>query len=41
MLTIKSPGSGLKPNLVHKIIGKTAKEDIEGDTLIPAKALEW
>lgn len=41
MLTIKSPGSGLKPNLVHKIIGKIAKKDIEGDTLLPEDVLQW
>ncbi len=41
MITIKSPGSGLKPNLVHKIVGKIAKKDIEGDTLLPNEILEW
>ncbi len=41
MLTIKSPGSGLKPNLVHKIVGKVAKADIAGDTLLPDDILNW
>lgn len=41
MVTIKSPGNGLKPSLIHKLIGKTAKMDIEGDTVIPKEAMEW
>lgn len=41
MLTLKSPGSGLKANMVHKIAGKTAQREIQADTLIPEEALQW
>lgn len=41
MITVKSPGTGLKPNMVHKIVGKTAQKDIAEDTLIPEEALQW
>jgi sialic acid synthase len=41
MITIKSPGSGLKPNMIHKIVGKTAQRDLDADTLIPEDVLGW
>jgi len=41
MLTIKSPGSGLKPNMIHKIIGKVAQKDLAADALIPEEVLSW
>ncbi len=34
MLTCKSPGHGVKPTLIHTVIGKKAKEDIPEDTVI-------
>lgn len=34
MLTIKSPGYGIKPMDIHTVIGKTARVDIPGDTVI-------
>lgn len=34
MLCFKSPGYGIKPTLVHTVIGKTAKTDIPDDTVI-------
>lgn len=41
MLTVKSPGSGLKPNMVHRIVGKVAQQAIAEDTLIPKEVLDW
>lgn len=34
MLTCKSPGYGIKPTLMHTVVGKTAKTDIPEDTVI-------
>lgn len=34
MLTCKSPGHGIKPTLLHTVIGRTAKIDIAEDTII-------
>jgi sialic acid synthase SpsE len=34
MLTIKSPGYGIRPYLIHTVIGRLAKEDIPEDTVI-------
>jgi sialic acid synthase SpsE len=33
-LTVKGPGSGLKPKFIPEIIGKKAKTDIPGDTIL-------
>lgn len=41
MLTIKGPGTGLKPKHLNEIIGKTAQIDILEDTLIPKEASDW
>ncbi len=41
MLTVKSPGSGLKPYKINELLGKVAKIDIEEDTVIPKEALYW
>lgn len=41
MLMCKSPGYGLKPNMIDTIIGKTAKSDIGEDTVITADHIEW
>ena len=40
-LTVKSPGTGLKPKYIEKLIGKKAKQDISEDTLVPKEALRW
>ncbi len=34
MLAFKSPGHGIKPTLVHTVIGKKARTNIPGDTII-------
>jgi len=34
MITFKSPGYGIKPTLVHTVIGRQAKENIEEDTVL-------
>ncbi|QQG45429.1 MAG: N-acetylneuraminate synthase family protein [Candidatus Sungiibacteriota bacterium] len=34
MLTCKSPGHGIKPTLIHTVVGKTAKVDIPADTVL-------
>lgn len=39
MLTIKRPGTGIKPKFSEKIIGKTAKKDVKKDELINFKNL--
>ena len=41
MLTIKGPGTGLKPKYLSALYGKTAKHSIKADTLIPKEAIEW
>ncbi|MBI3274019.1 MAG: N-acetylneuraminate synthase family protein [Candidatus Colwellbacteria bacterium] len=41
MLTCKSPGYGLKPNMIEKVIGKTAKSDIGEDAVVTAEQIEW
>lgn len=40
-LTVKCPGTGLKPKYIDALVGKTAKKDIPKDTIIPAEALNW
>jgi sialic acid synthase SpsE len=40
-LTVKSPGTGLKPKYIEKLIGKIAKQDIPEDTIVPKEALRW
>ncbi len=39
MLTFKSPGYGIKPTLVHTVIGKFPKADIPEDTVITEEML--
>lgn len=39
MLVFKSPGYGIKPTEAHRVIGKTAKADIPGDTVITEEFL--
>ena len=41
MLTVKGPGTGLKPNAIPLLIGVVAESPIEGDSLVPAEALKW
>lgn len=40
-LTVKTPGSGLKPKYIEKLIGKIAKQYIPEDTIVPKEALRW
>jgi len=41
MLTVKGPGTGLKPADMPRLVGVVAERPIEGDTLVPAEALSW
>jgi len=41
MLTVKSPGDGLKPKYLPLLYGKVARCTIREDTLVPPEALEW
>lgn len=41
MLTVKSPGNGLKPNRVADIIGKRASVAIPKDTVIAPEFIRW
>lgn len=40
-LTVKCPGTGLKPKYIDVLVGKTAKKDIPEDAIVPAEALNW
>ncbi len=40
-LTVKCPGTGLKPKYIDALVGKTAKQDIPEDTVVPVEALKW
>ncbi len=41
MLTVKGPGSGLKPGMLPLLVGIVAESPIGEDTLVPAEALRW
>lgn len=41
MLSIKGPGTNLKPKHLNELVGKTAQVDITEDTLVPTEALSW
>ncbi len=41
MLTIKGPGSGIKPRDLEKLVGRVAEVDLVDDALLPKEALEW
>ncbi|MCC6176783.1 MAG: N-acetylneuraminate synthase family protein [Chloroflexi bacterium] len=41
MLTVKGPGTGLKPGVLPLLVGIVAEAPIAGDTLVPAEALRW
>jgi sialic acid synthase SpsE len=40
-LTVKSPGTGLKPKYIPHLIGKVARVDIPDDTVFPMESLDW
>jgi sialic acid synthase len=40
-LTVKSPGTGIRPREIPRLIGKVARKAIPSDTLIPDEALQW
>lgn len=40
-LTVKCPGTGLKPKYIDVLVGKVAKKDIPEDTIVPVEALNW
>jgi sialic acid synthase SpsE len=40
-LSVKCPGTGLKPKYVDALVGKIAKQDIPEDTIVPVEALNW
>ena len=40
MLTYKRPGTGIPPNLLHQVVGRTATRDIPMDTLVDCKWLQ-
>jgi len=40
-LTVKCPGTGLKPKYIDALVGKIAKKDIQEDSIIPPEALKW
>ena len=41
MLTVKGPGTGLKPGVMPLLVGVVAESPIPGDTLVPSEALRW
>ena len=41
MLTVKSPGTGIKPKYVSDLVGRVCKVAIEEDSLVPEEALTW
>ncbi|MCG2686752.1 N-acetylneuraminate synthase family protein, partial [Candidatus Parcubacteria bacterium] len=41
MLTCKSPGYGLKPNMLEKVVGKKTNVDISEDTVITEDSIIW
>jgi sialic acid synthase SpsE len=40
-LTVKSPGTGLLPKYIPRLIGKTARKTIPADVIIPPESLDW
>ncbi|MEM2983862.1 MAG: N-acetylneuraminate synthase family protein [Candidatus Jordarchaeaceae archaeon] len=40
-ITVKCPGTGLKPKYIDAIVGKTVKIDLPEDTIIPPDAINW
>jgi N-acetylneuraminate synthase/N,N'-diacetyllegionaminate synthase len=41
MLTVKGPGSGLKPGMIPLLVGVVAEAPIAADTLVPVEAIKW
>ena len=41
MLTVKGPGSGLKPGFIPRLVGVVAESHIQEDSLVPEEALQW
>jgi len=41
MLTVKGPGTGLRPARLSELVGVVAQSAIEADTLVPTEALTW
>jgi sialic acid synthase SpsE len=41
MLTVKGPGTGLKPVYLGSLVGRVAQQPIGRDTIIPKEALSW
>ena len=41
MLTVKGPGTGLRPRYLPLLVGLIAGQAIAADTLVPVGALEW
>jgi sialic acid synthase SpsE len=41
MLTCKGPGTGLKPKHIRDLVGKTARQPVKADTLLPKESLDW
>jgi sialic acid synthase len=41
MLTVKSPGSGIKPKYLGDLCGCIAQTDVPADSLLPVDALSW
>jgi sialic acid synthase SpsE len=41
MLTVKGPGTGLKPVEINSLIGRVAQQTVGLDTIVPKEALSW
>jgi sialic acid synthase SpsE len=41
MLTVKGPGTGLKPIYIPSLVGRVAQQAISVDTIVPREALSW
>lgn len=41
MLGIKGPGYGIKPSMLHEVVGRVAGMNIGEDTVLPKEALDW
>jgi sialic acid synthase len=41
MLTAKSPGDGISPNHLTRLVGRIAAIEVAEDTLLPEAALDW
>ncbi len=41
MLTVKGPGTGLKPVYLESLVGRVAQQAVGMDTIVPKEALSW